>query len=107
MSVEPKHDVSDRSSSPHDINEKVNPISTIKRSIPVRIYDSFRRDPNQKVTPTGEIIDLRLEHGHSDSYDVESAISNTAKSPLARKLKARHLQMLAIGGSIGLSIALK
>ena len=65
------------------------------------MLDSFRRDPNQMVTAAGDIIDLKLEHGHDDSYDIESAITNIAKSPLSRKLEARHLQMLAIGGAIG------
>ncbi|KUJ13813.1 amino acid permease [Mollisia scopiformis] len=94
--------VPDRSPSPlHNTPNKLNSTSLSKRSLPVRIFDSFRRDPNQQATATGEIVDLKLEHEHSDSYDVESAIANTAKSPLARKLEARHLQMIAIGGSIG------
>jgi len=75
----------------------------IHRSIPIRMIDSFRRDPNQIITSTGEIVDLKLDHGHGDSYDAETAISNTAKSPLARSLQVRHLQMIAIGGSIGAS----
>jgi hypothetical protein len=79
------------------------PASPDKRSIPIRMFDSFRRDPDQKVTETGEIIDLKLEHDHDDSYDIESAITNIAKSPLSRKLEARHLQMIAIGGAIGTS----
>ncbi|KAE8444313.1 hypothetical protein EG329_000623 [Mollisiaceae sp. DMI_Dod_QoI] len=103
MGEEPKNEepVTDRDLSPHDTPEKVNTSSSVGRSLPVRIFDSFRRDPNQKVTPSGEIVDLKLEHGHSDSYDVESAVANVAKSPLQRKLEARHLQMIAIGGSIG------
>lgn len=91
-------------------HEKSDPALALKRSIPTRMIDSFRRDPNQRVTSSGEIIDLKLEHGYrhkeSDSYDVETAIENTATSPLARKLEARHVQMLAIGGAIGISLLL-
>ncbi|KXJ92444.1 amino acid permease [Microdochium bolleyi] len=37
----------------------------------------------------------------ADYYDVRTANMHTAHSFLARKLKGRHLQMIAIGGSIG------
>ncbi len=81
-------------------------ITTVKRNIPTRIIDSFRRDPNQHVTGTGEIIDLNVhksrENQGGDGYDVESALANLAEAPLARKLASRHLQMIAIGGAIGI-----
>jgi amino acid transporter len=35
-------------------------------------------------------------------YDVRAANARTANSGLARDLKGRHLQMIAIGGSIGM-----
>ncbi|KAI9818220.1 MAG: glyceraldehyde-3-phosphate dehydrogenase 1 [Pycnora praestabilis] len=64
-------------------------------SIPRRIFDSFKRDPNAHATPKGAV------GADGKVFDVESAARNTAESPLARKLKGRHLQMIAIGGSIG------
>lgn len=68
---------------------------TTKGTLMSRMVDSFKRDPNQNVTPAGAVG----ADGHV--YDVENAAQATANSPLARKLKGRHLQMIAIGGSIG------
>lgn len=61
----------------------------------MRVLDSFKRDPNSSMTPKGSL------GADGTVYDVEQAAANTANSPLARRLKGRHLQMIAIGGSIG------
>ncbi|KAK7987912.1 C2H2 finger domain-containing protein [Apiospora arundinis] len=78
--------------------------------------DGFRRDPNQRITPkdpmseimageSGSLLTQQTSHngrhlsGHS--YDMRMAALGTAQSSLLRRLKGRHLQMIAIGGSIG------
>ncbi len=65
------------------------------RSVPRRLVDSFKRDPNSHSSPK-ETLD-----GDGRVFDVEGAALATANSPLNRHLKGRHLQMIAIGGSIG------
>lgn len=64
-----------------------------------RFVDSFKRDPNAYATPKGAV------GANGKVFDVEGAAANTANSPLARKLKGRHLQMIAIGGSIGMQFS--
>ncbi|KAK3940050.1 mannosyl-oligosaccharide alpha-1 2-mannosidase [Diplogelasinospora grovesii] len=82
--------------------------------------DSFRRDPNRRITPKsvvpvvhdnrgsaaysdypGEGGVLEGHHHGGHYYDVYAANLSTANTMLARELKGRHLQMIAIGGSIG------
>ncbi|KAI4207568.1 MAG: hypothetical protein LQ346_000500 [Caloplaca aetnensis] len=60
-----------------------------------RAWDSFKRDPDAHITKRGQVGANGLV------FDLESAAQSTAESGLARKLKGRHLQMIAIGGSIG------
>ena len=72
-----------------------------KTTLAHRIIDGFRRDPSLRATPHGVV------GANGKVYDVEAAVQATADSPLARRLKGRHLQMIAIGGSIGTSTSRK
>ena len=61
-----------------------------------RTIDGFRRDPSRLITGKGVV------GADGKVFDVEAANQATADTGLSRKLKGRHLQMIAIGGSIGM-----
>ncbi|GAB1318007.1 histidine permease [Madurella fahalii] len=81
-----------------------------------RFLDSFRRDDSsdfafhvtdvdadtaRNTFRTASTVSVAREHQGSRYYDLRSANSKTASTLLARELKGRHLQMIAISGSIG------
>jgi len=69
-----------------------------------RWLDTFRRDPDQRMTPKSVSSALGLPtraHRSGHYFDLQGANFATANSGLSRELKGRHLQMIAIGGSIG------
>ncbi|KAK7739988.1 histidine permease [Cytospora paraplurivora] len=85
--------------------------------------NSFRRDPHGRMTPKNaftanpdwpsmfgggrddeEAAEGTRDHMGLGYYDLRAANYRTAHSLLARELKGRHLQMIAIGGSIGTAL---
>ncbi|EJT73465.1 hypothetical protein GGTG_10303 [Gaeumannomyces tritici R3-111a-1] len=92
------------------------------RQGPLRRWaDSFRRDPAMRITPKAVPISLapgtppgrggggmlpvplpsRDPEDGGHFFDMHGAALATANSGLSRELKGRHLQMIAMGGSIG------
>lgn len=76
--------------------------SEIKQGYGRRMWDSFKRDPNASI-PKGPVgHGPPISEGHiADGSVFEAEAVGGADTGLARKLKGRHLQMIAIGGSIG------
>lgn len=75
-----------------------------------RFVDSFRRDESAEDDDDPPPLDdgfgapgvqVARDHRGERYYDMRAAAAKTANSPLTRELKGRHLQMIAIGGSIG------
>jgi amino acid transporter len=89
-------------------NVHQRPATVRSGSFVQQFVDSFRRDdigsshdwpgrrPGTGSVPSGS----RDKHGVR-YYDLSTANARTAGSSLSRELKGRHLQMIAIGGSIG------
>ncbi|RFU32295.1 hypothetical protein B7463_g4034, partial [Scytalidium lignicola] len=65
------------------------------KAFPMKTLEGFRSASSHSSAPA---ISLGV---HGRVYNTKAAASNTVSSPLARRLKGRHLQMIAIGGSIG------
>ena len=79
-----------------------------------RFVDSFRRDESSRSSADDDGrppplddgfgtpgVHVARDHRGSRYYDIRTATAKTANSLLTRELKGRHLQMIAIGGSIG------
>jgi hypothetical protein len=73
-----------------------------------RWFDQFRRDPDRRITPPTVVHTAAADRARGESrargvhyYDLAAANIGTVDTGLARELKGRHLQMIAIGGSIG------
>ena len=81
--------------SPSPVTYKADSHPTTTRSLQTRIWDSFKRDPHATIT------NPRLVGADGRVFDLETAARRTANTNLSRRLKGRHLQMIAIGGSIG------
>ena len=67
-----------------------------------RFLDGFKPDSSRVCRSKAAAAESSTAaDAGAKGYDVEAAVEATSQSPLARKLKGRHLQMIAIGGSIG------
>lgn len=74
-----------------------------KISLGQQIWDSFKRHPGN-VQPGFLGFYAGRHAGKHRRFDVGTAVHNTVESPLQRLLEGRHLQMIAIGGSVGMHL---
>jgi amino acid transporter len=61
-----------------------------------KALNSFRPDESREIPPSA----ISWGH-HGRAFNAKQAAFNTANTLLVKRLKGRHLQMIAIGGSIG------
>lgn len=81
------------SGSPSTITPLLARPKSVKSLPATKAFDSFRAGPSHGFAPAiGE---------NGRSYNQQAAAYNTANTLLVRRLRGRHLQMIAIGGSIG------
>lgn len=66
------------------------------KSISAKAFDGFR--------PASDRLFAPANGGDGRHFDAKAAAYNIVNTPLVRRLKGRHLQMIAIGGSIGNTI---
>jgi amino acid transporter len=70
-----------------------------------RFLDGFKRDTSLSFFPSDHLSQVNSNASQRrygpHYYDLRLAALESANTGLARKLKGRHLQMIAIGGSIG------
>ena len=88
-------DFSSMSFASHEFASPWGEPDTGQETFLLKTFKSFKRDPSKRVS-RGDAYgaDGRV-------FDVQQASQATADTPLIRRLKGRHLQMIAFGGSIG------